>query len=253
MKKVQKQYDNISEFYEIFYSGVNKEEIYKSFIEMNKEQFNLLSSNSMVCDCSCGNGLQAIAMKKYGINIIASDISKEMINLTKKNAEAEGITFPILNLSWSELSKDYSNYFDLVFCWGNSISHSLSKEEMINNLKSIYSTMKKSGKLVIETRNWDKILQNKQRYFSYDEKIYNGKRVVPIYIMNIIDFDVESDLEMIFIEIDDSQKTLCNGFKLNFTPFSHQEFIKRLNDLEFKIVEDSFNDSNDFYTVIVEK
>lgn len=252
MKKVQQQYDNISEFYEVFYSGVDKEEIYQSFIEMNKEHFDLLSSNSLVCDCSCGNGLQSIAMKKHGINIIASDISKEMINLTKKNAEDEGIEFPILNLSWTELSKHYYNYFDLVFCWGNSISHSLSKEDMINNLEALYSTMKKNGKLIIETRNWDKILQNQQRYFSYDEKFYKEKRIVPMYVMNITDFDVESYLEMIFIEIED-KKTLCNGFKLNFMPFSHQDFIARLYHVGFKIFSDSFDISSDFYTVTVEK
>lgn len=253
MELAQEQYNNISDYYEIFYSGFDLIQLEKEFINQHKEFSDKLPKNAKICDCSCGNGLQAIALKKQGFEVLATDISDEMINLTLKNAKDNNFEFPIIRMSWKELPKNNTDKFDAVFCWGNSISHSLTKREMIENLKAIYQTIKRKGKLFIETRNWDKIVKNKQRYYTYDIKEYKGKKYLPFYIMNIGNFDEQCNLEMLFLEIKDDLKTECISFKLDFMPFKYKEFQLRLIKVGFKIIKDTYNDDEDFYYLVLEK
>ncbi len=147
MELVQEQYNNISFYYEIFYSGIDSTQFENEFIIQHKEYLDRVPNNAKICDCACGNGIQAIALKKQGFDVMATDISDEMIRLTKKKAKENKLDFPIKRMSWKELSINNPNKFDVVFCWGNSISNSLSKREMKDNLEAIYHTIRANGKL----------------------------------------------------------------------------------------------------------
>lgn len=253
MELAQEQYNNISYYYEILYSGFDLIQFEKEFISQHKYYLDELPKNAKVCDCSCGNGLQAIALKKEGFDVLATDISDEMINLTLKNAKDNNLDIPTKRIPWKELPNGYINEFDSVFCWGNSISHSLTKQEMVENLKALHITLKTSGKLFIETRNWDKLVKTKQRYYNYDIKEYKDKKYLPFYIMNIGDFDEQCDLEMIFLEMKEDLKTEAVGFKLDFMPFRYIDFKDRLKEVGFKILKDTYKENDDFYYLVLEK
>lgn len=67
----------------------------------------------------------------------------------------------------------------------------------------------------------------------------------------MIKFNWEN-IEILFTEIINDEETKCIPFKLNFTPFKHDDFIKRLKDCGLKIVKDSFKLDNDNYSIILE-
>lgn len=253
MELAQEQYNTISHYYEILYSGFDLIQFRNEFIQQFKNYLDELPENAKICDCSCGNGHQAIALKEAGFEVVATDISDEMINLTLKNAKDSNVEIPTKRMSWRELPDCYTGEFDSVFCWGNSISHSLSKQEMVENLTAMYKTLKTRGKLFIETRNWDKLVRTKQRYYNYDIKEYIGKKYIPFYIMNIGNFDEQCNLEMMFIEIKDDLKTDTVGFKLDFMPFRYDDFKERLVNAGFKILKDTYAEHDDFYYLVLEK
>lgn len=68
------------------------------------------------------------------------------------------------------------------------------------------------------TRNWDKILEDKPRFSSSADK-----------------------------------STKCLSFKLDFTPFRHEEFINILLECGLKVIEDNFQLDRDNYSVILKK
>ena len=79
------QYDSISWLYEVLYAGYDKEELGQAFMV---EHEGLLDryKNGKFHDASCGNGVQAVALKARGYEITASDIIEEMLRLTHSYA-----------------------------------------------------------------------------------------------------------------------------------------------------------------------
>ncbi|MFT8316065.1 MAG: methyltransferase domain-containing protein [Clostridium sp.] len=100
---VEKQYNSMSYFYNVLYSGCDMREYEDTFIDEYKDLLSSLPVNAKVLDSSCGNGIQATSLKRNGINVIATDISKEMINLTQQYAKDNNLSFPTKRLSWEEL------------------------------------------------------------------------------------------------------------------------------------------------------
>ncbi|MDF2985276.1 MAG: class SAM-dependent methyltransferase [Eubacterium sp.] len=161
----------------------------EAFIEEFRNLLNSLIKNAKVLDSSCGNGIQATALKRNGINVIATDISEEMINLTRTYAQNNNLPFPAKQLSWEQLPYNFEDDFDIVFCYGNSISHSLDKEDMLKNIRSLYKVTKSGGKLVIDTRNWDKVIKDNVRFVTSDVKEYMDKKYIFTYIWSLNGFD----------------------------------------------------------------
>lgn len=250
---VEKQYNSMSYFYNVLYSGCDMKEYEDAFIEEYTDLLNNLPENAKVLDSSCGNGVQATALKRNGVNVIGTDISEEMINLAEQYAKDNNLPFPTKRLSWQQLPKYFGEDFDIVFCYGNSISHSIDKEDMLNNINSLYRVTKNGGKIVIDTRNWDKVIKESIRFNTSDVKEYDDKKYVFTYIWNLNGFDKRNNVEILFIEITNDKETKCRSFKLDFTPFKHEEFISRLKDCGLKIVKDNFQLNNDWYSIILEK
>ena len=250
---VDKQYNSMSHFYNVLHSGCDMREYEDTFIEEYKDLLSSLPVNAKVLDSSCGNGIQATALKRNGVNVIGTDISEEMINLTQQYAKDNDLPFPTKRLSWEQLPHNFGVDFDIVFCYGNSICHSIDREDMLNNIRSLYRVTKNGGKIVIDTRNWDKVIKENIRFNTSGVKKYIDKKYVFTYIWNLNGFDERSNVEILFIDITNEKETKCIPFRLDFTPFKHDEFISRLKNCGLKIVKDNFQLNSDFYSIILEK
>ncbi|MHC1682214.1 MAG: class I SAM-dependent methyltransferase [Clostridiaceae bacterium] len=250
---VEEQYDSMSYFYNVLYSGVSMKVYEEEFMNQYKELLDSLPSNAKILDSSCGNGVQATALKRNGYDVFATDISKEMIALTNKYASDNNLNFSTKQLPWSELPNYFQDEFDVVFCYGNSISHSSSEEEMINNINSLCKVTKNGGKIIIDTRNWDKILKENIRFQTSDVKNYNNRKYIFTYIWNLNGFNNPSNVEILFTEILNDKETRCIPSKLDFVPFTHEEFIERLKKCNLKILKDDFNLDKGYYSIVLEK
>ncbi|MTI70336.1 MAG: class I SAM-dependent methyltransferase [Firmicutes bacterium] len=252
-KDVEKQYNIMSHFYNVLYAEADMKDYEDEFINQYKEVLKELPQNAKVLDSSCGNGIQATALKKEGIEVVGTDISEEMVKLSKQYAKSNNLSFTTKQLSWQQLPLHFKEEFDVVFCCGNSISHSMSRAEMLSNIKSLYKVTKKGGKIIIDTRNWDKVLKENTRFNTSDVIEYKGKRYIFTYIWNLNGFNKASNVEILFIEITDDKETSCKSLKLNFMPFTHYDFILVLKNCGLKILKDNFHLDADNYSVILQK
>ncbi|HKL41080.1 MAG TPA: class I SAM-dependent methyltransferase [Clostridia bacterium] len=250
---VKEQYNSLSFFYNVLYAGFESSLLEEVFTTEHHELLKHLRPNAEILDASCGNGIQSTALAKKGYNITACDISEEMIELTRKYAKKHGVDYPTIAIGWHDLPEYFDEKFDLIFCWGNSISHSLNEEEMIQTLKAFYSVIKPGGTLVVETRNWDQLIRNKTRFETLKLRIYNGKMYIPFYIWNLNGFNNPANVEIIFTELKDNNETKCCDFKLDFTPFEHKDLVNRLEKVGFSIYDDNFQDAKDHYYIVAKK
>jgi 2-polyprenyl-3-methyl-5-hydroxy-6-metoxy-1,4-benzoquinol methylase len=252
-KNVQEQYNSMSFFYSVLYSGFDLRDYENEFLDEYKDLLAALQPNAKVLDSSCGNGIQATALKRCGIDVTATDISEEMINLTKQYALDNHFSFPTEQLSWEQLPDHYGEDFDIVFCYGNSICHSANKDEMLKNIQSLYRVTKKGGKIVLDTRNWDKILKDAVRFHTSNVMEYDGKKYISTYIWNLGDFDERSNVEILFTEIIKDKETSIIPFKLDFTPFKRDDFVHLINTCNLKIIKDTFQPDKGYYSLTLEK
>ena len=118
-----------------------------------------------VLDCACGTGHHIIMLRQLGYEIEGSDLSPAMIGETQKNLKKYGIETTIRVSDFKNLLNNFKNTFDAILCIGNSLPHLLSEQEIFEALSSIYRLLNNKGILILEQRNYDKLVKNQERFF----------------------------------------------------------------------------------------
>ena len=108
-------YDKMGWLYSALYGDMSTEELRE--FEYAKNHMELLQSysnkNISILDSACGNGIQATAFALNGYNVTATDISCEMITLTKELASKHNVSINTMVKSWSDLPSVYNEQFDI--------------------------------------------------------------------------------------------------------------------------------------------
>lgn len=247
----EKEYDKMSWLYNALYGDMPTSHIKNLyFISDHKDLLNSYDKETMhVIDSACGNGVQATALALCGYKVTATDISGEMVQLANQLAHNHGATLSTDKKAWDELPIKYKNSFDIVFCTGNSIVHSPNANIRANNLNSLKQLLKVDGTLVIETRNWEKVLLENKHFTVYDKLSYQDKEYVPLYHWILTDMEQESNVEIIIQEIGANNHVTLYKSELTFTPFTHQSLLHMLENMGLRVVKDTYDTNNDWYFV----
>jgi len=125
--------------------------IYGKFLPKNKK--------ANILDAGCGNGGFVFWLQEGGYkNAFGVDISAEQVELAEKigvkNIKQEDV-FNYL--------KDKEDYFDLIFA--RDLVEHFKKDEVLRLLELFYSSLKKGGKLVIQTPNAEGIFGSRYAFW----------------------------------------------------------------------------------------
>lgn len=108
-----------------------------------------------ILDVGCATGNFPIALKNAGVKITAFDLDQTMIQLAREKAPE--IDFRVLDML--ELTQTFSdNSFDIVTCFGNTLVHLDSPEQIRDFLTQARRLLKPGGKLLLQILNYDYIL-----------------------------------------------------------------------------------------------
>jgi SAM-dependent methyltransferase len=120
----------------------------------------ILSSNGIpiepgqvpqILELNCGTGEDAVFFAKKGCNVLATDISEKMLDITKQKIEAEGLTDKICaeKLDIYELDKImFDNKFDLIFSNFGGIN--CIRKDRLNRLPAAFrKNLNHSGRLIM--------------------------------------------------------------------------------------------------------
>lgn len=135
-----------------------------------------------VLDAATGTGYHAVMLKRDGFDVTAADGSAEMIRKTEENAAEWGVELPTVVSDWRELSENVDGEFDAIVCLGNSFTHLFDENDRIETLKQFRKVLRPGGILVIDQRNYDRILDEG---FSTKHAFYycgNGVTAEPIEV-----------------------------------------------------------------------
>ena len=154
----------------------------KPFIEQFGYLLDSLPSGSMLLDCSCGIGVLTIALAQRGLSVWGSDLSPGMIERARERAAEQNTKISFTVGAWRDLPTIFHNKFDIAFCVGNSIGHCSSREETIASLQGIRAVLNDNGTLVLDSRNWEKLCRERERFTALGIRIRNGLRCIPLYM-----------------------------------------------------------------------
>jgi SAM-dependent methyltransferase len=118
--------------------------------------------NRLAIDLGCGNGIQSIALAKLGFNVIAIDFNQQLLSELHKRIDNLPITIhetDILNFE-----DTIENQVEFICCMGDTISHFSSIDEIRKIIKTIYSKLIDSGKVVLSFRDYSLALNGDNRF-----------------------------------------------------------------------------------------
>lgn len=136
-----------------------------------------------ILDAATGTGFHSVQLLKAGFNVTSADGNAQMLVKAFDNARQHGHVLRTVHADWRWLNRDVEDQlFDAVICLGNSFTHLFEEHDRRRALAEFYAALKHDGVLIIDQRNYDKILD--QGFSSKHKYYYCGESVSaqPIHV-----------------------------------------------------------------------
>jgi glycine/sarcosine N-methyltransferase len=124
-----------------------------------------------VLDAACGTGMHAIAFAREGRDCVGADISPVMVEKARQNAHEAGVPVVFEIAGFGGLRGGIRGSFDAVTCLGNSIPHLLDDTSLHGALMDFGALLRPGGVLVIQNRNYDRLLRERQRFMPLASRV----------------------------------------------------------------------------------
>ena len=200
-----------------------------------------------VLDVATGTGFHSIRLLQEGFDVVSSDGSPNMLARAFHNAREKDQLLRTTQADWRFLNRDVHGEFDSVICLGNSFTHLFVERDRRKSLAEYYAVLKHNGVLILDHRNYDRLLDNGVAIRSGKGKVYCGKdvEVVPEY--------VDEGLARFRYSFSDN-----SAYHLNMFPLRHSYVRRLLSEVGFQKIT-TFGDYTlghedpDFYVHVAEK
>lgn len=143
-------------YYHLLYDNRNFKEA-DAFIFTLVNHLNL-KKDSKIWDLACGKGRHAIALNKYDLDVIGTDLSEESIK-EALNQENEKLQFYTLDMR----SPFRSNYFDYILNLFTSFGYFSNANDDLKVFKSVSNSLKKNGLFVFDYLNKNVVISTLQQ------------------------------------------------------------------------------------------
>lgn len=145
---------------------------------------------SRVLDAGCGTGKHAIEFSKWGIEVVGCDISPQMIERAKLNAQAERASIQFKVAAFQELTKKLSGTFDAIICLGNNLTQVTKEADLRLALQEMYKILPLGGVCIIQIQNYEKILKNHKHFMPLKVTKHKGKEFLFFRILDLHDVPI---------------------------------------------------------------
>jgi len=116
---------------------------------------------SVVLDCSCGIGTQAIGLAQRGYEVFASDLSPKAVARAESEAAKRALNMRFAVADVRELEGAFDQPFDVVISCDNTLPHLLTDEDLTLALRNIRRVLTAKGLFVASIRDYDRLLAEK--------------------------------------------------------------------------------------------
>ena len=211
-------------------------------------------------DVSIGTGAMTLPLQELGITVSGSDLSDNMLSRCKMKAEQKGLPVELKRSDFRDLSCWDGQLFDCVVSTGNSIAY-VPNEDIHGVLERMNSLVKPGGYICFDSRNWEKIRREKQRFYFYSPFFREDYRVNLVQVWDYNNDDTIT-FNLLYSFERDNRVFRREIFEEHYYPFKKDLALDKLASMgygEFQLKplpceEDETDfDKIDWYRVIAKK
>ncbi len=159
--RTKAHYDtHLSLFYEWMLGDYNKN--VKAFEQFLVEKNLSKGENKKALDLGAGNGAQSIALARHHYEVIAVDFCERLIYDLDGKKKGLPVTTIVYDIS-GFISKT-SEKFDLIVCWGDTLTHLPNMESIIDVIEKCSQLLMPQGKIVFSFRDYTNELLGSDRF-----------------------------------------------------------------------------------------
>lgn len=198
---------------------------------------NILNSRDIktLLDVSIGSGSAALQLAELGVRLSGSDLSKEMLANCRKKATARNLEVELKCCDFRKVAEHFTGPFDCVASTGNSLPY-VSNEDVLYTLGQMDALVKPGGYLYFEIRNWDLILQQRERFFPYAPFFDGDTR---INLTQIWDYNSDGSItfNILYVFEENNRPFQKAIFEEHYYPIKKELLLSRVKDLGYQDVE----------------
>jgi SAM-dependent methyltransferase len=135
------------------------------------------SVKGAVLDAALGDGINTIQLQRQNFKVTSNEIDDAFLQKALQNAKRHETTLNVTNHDWRDMDKHLPpESFGSVICLGNSLTYLFTEAEQLKALKNFRGLLKQGGRLIVDERNYQYVLDNRDQILAGDFR-YSGKYV----------------------------------------------------------------------------
>lgn len=161
-----------------------------------------------VLDASCGSGRQAVPLCARGFDVTAADPSVAMLREAEIMARKFGVSFPMLNARFADLTSFFDGDFDAVIALGNGLCHLPRPDEIEQALLSMRACCRAGGVCLIGIKDFETIDRHGERFHAHRILERDGIRTLLFEVWDLEDPILVSTAYVVQHALDEDSTTV---------------------------------------------
>ena len=182
-------------------------------------------------DVSIGTGGMTLPLQELGILISGSDLNQTMLDRCGMKAEAKGKPVELKRSDFRDLSCWDGRKFDCVASIGNSLAYVVNDDVRLA-LAGMDRLVRPGGFLCFDSRNWEKIQREKQRFYLYNPFFRDGNR---INLVQVWDHNADGSITFNLLYSFENNDRIFRkeAFEEHYHPFGIDLALDKMKDLGY--------------------
>lgn len=186
-------------------------------------------------DVSIGSGSVTLPVLELGVELSGSDLSEMMLKNCEKKAKKANHSVVLKRSDFRKLDCWKEKKFDIVASTGNSLGY-VCNADVVETLEQMDAHVVEGGYLYFDTRNWDKIVSEHQRFYLYNPLFDGSNRINVIQV-----WDYHEDNSMTFNILYTFEKNnkifQKEVFEEHYFPIPKSILIQKLESMGYENIE----------------
>jgi len=186
------EYDLLATFYDSFIDP----EVYEEYIKLIQQY----TSIGTLLDIGCGTGTLSIELAKAGYDVVATDLSEEMLQIVDYRAKEEEVE---LEVAMYDMLDPIEFLFDTIIASMDVINHLTDLEDVEFGFTNIYNSLKPNGFFIFDVLSAEYIdaldgYQEEDKEYHFRWESHKGDKEHSIIHTITVDVDGEEEVSDIY-------------------------------------------------------